>query len=394
MLENGLFLALGFLGATLIALMIAPAIWRRAVKLTSKRIEENVPLTLNEIRAEKDHLRADFAMGSRRLEVNNEKLKETAAERLIEINRKKAELLVLKDSFDEQKMQIADLGLRNKELQLQVEQREEELDTASAKLAATEISLEEKTASLEDIEYRYGSAVDEFDGQKIEMVARETRINTIKDQFDEIKKSKKNEEAENSRLTSELKAANTSLDKQKKRLEKLEKKYTKLQSDYADVEDRLERRETDLTRLRNNTNNNSASSAPDNFDLEDEVAELKSEKRKLLEDLQRAEADREAHKIELSTLSLTGGIEVHNQSDENALMRERISELAALVTNATANDEGEDSPIYDALDKEPDINENSSPKKPNKKNDQTESAEAPMSLAQRIRALQSSSEDA
>ena len=58
MLESGLFFTLGFLAATLLCLMVAPAIWRRAVVLTRQRIESSVPLTLNEIQADKDQLRA------------------------------------------------------------------------------------------------------------------------------------------------------------------------------------------------------------------------------------------------------------------------------------------------------------------------------------------------
>jgi hypothetical protein len=47
--------------AGLLALMVAPAIWRRAARLTRSRIEKSVPLTLSEIQADKDQLRAEAA---------------------------------------------------------------------------------------------------------------------------------------------------------------------------------------------------------------------------------------------------------------------------------------------------------------------------------------------
>ena len=71
-----MYFALGLLTAGLLALMIAPAVWRRAARLTRERIERSVPLTLNEIQADKDQLRAEFAMSTRRLEMTVERLKE------------------------------------------------------------------------------------------------------------------------------------------------------------------------------------------------------------------------------------------------------------------------------------------------------------------------------
>ena len=97
MLESGLFFILGFLCSALLALMVAPAIWRRAVVQTRQRIESSVPLTLNEIQADKDQLRAEFAMSTRRLEVSLDELKERAAEQMIEINRRRDEALALED---------------------------------------------------------------------------------------------------------------------------------------------------------------------------------------------------------------------------------------------------------------------------------------------------------
>ncbi|RWX60080.1 hypothetical protein EN780_32935, partial [Mesorhizobium sp. M4B.F.Ca.ET.089.01.1.1] len=70
MVQSILFFALGFLCAGFLALLIAPAIWRRAVALTRRRVEASMPLTLAEIQANKDQVRAEFAMSTRRLEMS------------------------------------------------------------------------------------------------------------------------------------------------------------------------------------------------------------------------------------------------------------------------------------------------------------------------------------
>ena len=51
MIQLLLYFALGFLCAAFLAALVAPAVWRRAVMLTRRRIEASVPLTLDEIRA-------------------------------------------------------------------------------------------------------------------------------------------------------------------------------------------------------------------------------------------------------------------------------------------------------------------------------------------------------
>src|SRR5918911_2731283 len=60
--------ALGFLAAALLALVVLPAINARAERLARRRVEAQFPLSISELTAEKDHLRAEFAVIQRRLE--------------------------------------------------------------------------------------------------------------------------------------------------------------------------------------------------------------------------------------------------------------------------------------------------------------------------------------
>lgn len=64
-----MFFALGFLVAGLLGLMILPALWRRAVRLSTRRLEMQVPLSMEEVLADRDLLRAEFAVERRRLEM-------------------------------------------------------------------------------------------------------------------------------------------------------------------------------------------------------------------------------------------------------------------------------------------------------------------------------------
>ncbi|HKA64463.1 MAG TPA: hypothetical protein VKD00_01920, partial [Methyloceanibacter sp.] len=92
MIDIGMYVALGFLLASLLALMVAPAFWRRAVRLTKRRVEMTMPMSAADMQADKDQLRAEFAIELRRVEVALEKAKDKAARELVEANKRRVEI--------------------------------------------------------------------------------------------------------------------------------------------------------------------------------------------------------------------------------------------------------------------------------------------------------------
>ena len=73
--------------------MIAPAFWSRAVRLTTRRITETLPIQKLEIRADKDRLRAEYAMTVHRLETRIEQTELKRARYLIDLNRRDATII-------------------------------------------------------------------------------------------------------------------------------------------------------------------------------------------------------------------------------------------------------------------------------------------------------------
>lgn len=96
MLEWTMLLGLGFLVGALITLMVIPLVHDRAVRLTARKCLAATPLSLEEVQAEKDLLRAEFAMTNRRLEINLEEVRIKASELLSEVGLKTAEIHRLK----------------------------------------------------------------------------------------------------------------------------------------------------------------------------------------------------------------------------------------------------------------------------------------------------------
>ena len=102
-IQSMMLVTLGFLIASLIALAVAPAYRRRVARLTSDEIRRSIPVTEAEIRADKDRLRAQFAIRVHKLEAQNEQQRLAAARQLVELNRRDAEIAGLRSEVEAMK---------------------------------------------------------------------------------------------------------------------------------------------------------------------------------------------------------------------------------------------------------------------------------------------------
>jgi len=101
MIESIMFFGGGFLVASLLALVLISFVHHRAVRLTHRRLEDAIPVSMAEIQADKDNLRAEFAMSTRRLEMSVEQLKAKATTQLGDIVRKTEAINRLKSELAE-----------------------------------------------------------------------------------------------------------------------------------------------------------------------------------------------------------------------------------------------------------------------------------------------------
>lgn len=97
MIEQGIFAAIGFLSATVLAMAAAPAVSRRARRLAEARARLLAPLSEAQSIAERDALRAQHAVDLFRLERCLSAAEETAAARRIEVGRHLVRIVALED---------------------------------------------------------------------------------------------------------------------------------------------------------------------------------------------------------------------------------------------------------------------------------------------------------
>lgn len=379
MIQSILFFALGFLCAGFLALMVAPAVWRRAVRLTRKRIEASVPLTLSEIQADKDRIRAEFAMSTRRLEMSTKSFREKAAAQLIEIDRNREELKRLSSERADKDRALSQLEAKSGELRAELRIREDQMQRMADRLAEAEKRLEEKAHDLDRLGRMYDDAAFNASNRQIELVARESEVEKLAVDVSSLRKDgqkRLNEiSAENKTLREALKA-------DKKRIGELEKRNERLTATLADRDEKLDRRERELARLREHMSG--ASRAGNDLEsqlgeaqiekarLEAQVADLTLQISRLLSGATGGDVDKAVAKLDEDRARLEERLAVLTRENkklrtdlasyeraksedwseerrENALLREQINDLAAEVITMTAALEGPESPIRTAL---------------------------------------------
>lgn len=151
MIENIMYFALGVLAAGLIALILLPAVWKRAVRLTKRRIEAATPITMAEFRADKDQLRAEFALQTRRLEMNIETLRKRLAEQLSDANQKRTDIGALQAERENHLAIVQEMEKREIDLRARVLELEKEGADLAQKLRMRERELETRQGEIETL---------------------------------------------------------------------------------------------------------------------------------------------------------------------------------------------------------------------------------------------------
>lgn len=175
MIQYVMLVLLGFFAASLLFVLVAPSFWARAVRLTKMRMEMTMPLSLSEIEAGKDQLRAQYAVKLRRLEASLTKAKEKAAHQLVEMSRMQMSMAELTDQVAALERSLEERRNAAEVFEQTIRQRFPELEEG---LAGSQSALEEKVqeiASLQSIVRRREEALAETQrtaGQRESEVAR------------------------------------------------------------------------------------------------------------------------------------------------------------------------------------------------------------------------------
>jgi chromosome segregation ATPase len=410
MIEPIMYFGLGFFAASLLALIVVPFVHGRAVRLTVRRLEAATPLSMTEIQADKDQLRAEFAMSTRRLEMSVEQLKTKSSSQLAELGKKTDIINRLKVELGEKTAAILSLEAREKALKDQLHATEDELTAKTGTVRETERTLADRQADLAkrtaDLDERSITA----DSQTIEIVALRTQVDALKGEVAGLEKDVKDTAGRLERERKDAAVATTQLAEARGQVGTLGERGGQLELQLkaqtaevqilaqrvADLETRLgeqSRLLADRERERDQLRLSIEAARKIEADLRQELTSLdrrhdaatdslKAEKALTETQLERAREDRAKLQRELASMKREAETTWASERVENALLRERINDVAAEVTRLTSALEGPGSPI-DAI-----LTEEAGPT-PAAGNGAAKLPDEPKgSLADRIRALQ------
>ncbi len=417
MIEPIMYFGIGFLVAALIGLVIIPLVHGRAVRLTMRRLEAATPLSMAEIQADKDQLRAEFAMSTRRLEMSVEQLKTKSTSQLAELGKKGDAINRLKMELGEKTAAILALEARDKTLRDQLRATEEEVAVKTSAMHDAQRALSDKQADLARLMGELDERSTLADSQKVEIVALKTQVEALRERLEgtgnELKAVEDRRDAERVELkaaTQELleergKAQNfgrrvaeleQQLVAQTKEAEILGRRALDLESRLGEQSRLLNQSEFELKQLRQEIE----AARKVESDLRTAIIEiegrsnsgvqkLKTENVQLQAEIAHAREERDRLARELGTMKRETEEAWASERVENSLLRERINDVAAEVARLASALEGPNSPIEALLAAETSRERVSSVAAPTGEADIAELPSNNGNLADRIRALQS-----
>lgn len=373
MIEPIMYFGIGFLVAALIGLVVVPLVHGRAVRLTMRRLEAATPLSMAEIQADKDQLRAEFAMSTRRLEVSVENLRTKSTSQLAELGKKGDAINRLKIELGEKTATIFALEARDKALRDQLRVTEEEFSVKSNNMLDAQRSLEAKEAELAKMIGELDERSHEAEAHKIDIITLKTQVETFKDRLADAGRELKTVEERRDAERVELHAATQELAAERGKVENLGRRVSELEQALVaqtteaqilgqraqDLENRLGTQskalgesEFELKTLRSEIE----TARKTESDLRAAIAELdgrasqatqqlRTENAQLLAEIERTKGERDRFAADLGAMKRETEENWAAERVENALLRERINDVAAEVARLASTLEGPDSPI-------------------------------------------------
>jgi chromosome segregation ATPase len=188
MIESIMFFAGGFLVAGLLALALISSVHHRAVRLTQRRLQDAMPVSVTEIQADRDKLRAKFAMSARRLEMTVEQLEAKVTNQRGEIARKSEAIARLKAQLAEKDGLADELGTKLKSVSIENREAEQGYAVQSAVAEATAQALAAREAGLAKAARDINELTLTGETQKVEIALLKTQIEQFRSRINVLER--------------------------------------------------------------------------------------------------------------------------------------------------------------------------------------------------------------
>jgi predicted nucleic acid-binding Zn-ribbon protein len=360
-IEYALLFGLGFLAAAFLGFLISPAIHRRIVSYTENRMRATMPLSPQEVRAQKDMARALYAAENAR-----------TTQELVREREKSLSLQLKHDSIARDaghfaseigalQAQIGDMSVEAAELRSHLRKDENYISQLKTSLHIVEQASSAKEGELDALRTRLNRLAEQADGLKIDMATRETEIESLTLKSNALRAERDNLRQDVNLLKKRAKDAEQKLTHQEHAVLRLEDKAERDATALSDNAALLSRRQQEISRLREqlkavNADLRKANRSLRSAGLTPVLAEPASQKRAAAGDAPVSEPDtaavaaRLAEEVRARSAAVSERLlgATTNATGDGAI-REEIATIAASMVALTAINEGPSSPIRDLL---------------------------------------------
>ncbi len=369
-----MYFGIGFLCASLLGLIIIPLVHNRAARLTIKRLDAATPVSMAEIQADKDQLRAEFAISTRRLEMSVEQLKARSTTQLGELGKKTEAIAMLKHELGEKSAALTAMEAHLKTLQDQVVTTEQELSVKSTTANETATALADMESALTKLNTEIGEHTATTGAHKTEILNLNAQIDSLKAQLERNEQDVKDAQARLTRERSDADAATKELSDERGKAETLTNRVTQLERQLVaqtteaeilghrilDLETRLTAQGVALIERDHAVNQMRAeldAAKKNEADLRAELAGggdrhrrqsaggARADNDQVSAELARVTEERTKLQQEIAAIKSESAQAWTDERTDNALLRERINDIAAEVARLTMALEGANSPI-------------------------------------------------
>lgn len=374
-------------------MVVAPAIYRRVVKLTERRMRSTVPLNAAEIKAAKDMERAAFAAENARISVELRNEREQLTEQRAGNSRLSETVIKMRSQNVELKNDLDGLKQESGSLRSNLRIEENKLEKTQESLKTAQKSNDEKETQILSMLDKANYLSTEMDSLRIESATKDTESENLRSTIDSLRNEHRRIRNNQTELQNRADKLKVELDVERQKTIKLEERLDVSTTQIANRDQRLETRNDEIKRLKEKMGEVKTETS----DLRKSLKTSETERRTLERKLQRVEKQLSTHenrpvaehksvqidipeptpalmqvpktaKEELTLRTLSQGElaerverlrkrhndlihDLKRKSNNNidSEHRRELAEIAAMMIDLTAAREGEASKIHDVL---------------------------------------------
>ena len=360
MIEYALLFGLGFLAAAFLVFLVSPAVHRRIVWYTENRMRATMPLSPQEVRAQKDMVRALYA--AENAKTTQDLVREREKSLALQLKHDSLALDAGRFAAEIEGLQalISDMSVEAAEQRSHLRKDENYISQLKTSLHIAEQASAAKEGELDALRTRLNKLAEQTDNLKIDLAARDTEIESLTFKANAVRIERDNLRQDVNLLQKRAKDAEQALAQHEHEVIRLEDKAGRDAASTADKDTLLGRRQQEITKLKEqikaaNAELRKANRELRNAGLQPVVADAVSEER-ATEETMPTELDTAAIAARLSDEVRKRSAAVSEQllkaksdTSHDGAIREEIAGIAASMVALTAINEGPSSPIRDLL---------------------------------------------